>query len=182
MAQNNKFVEFFLAAYASRYQVISNGMKNVVIEAAQFHRDIINDRIESYFSRMSRMHILFLFQYLMRENYSYNFFKNAIEEAALKIALEETDNELKSYALFFLDVIAIEIGSAESFGFLLRDNASNLPIDISMALRHESENSKGRTLLLKKQDKRIRLMLRDKSLANKVREMYERPIKALQGK
>jgi hypothetical protein len=172
---------FLMAGYLTPYDVIAEGVTKIMQEAADLYVDVVSEKSLSPFSKIPRMHFLFIFQYLVRYSYSYNFFVPALEDAALAIDAGELDEEKKAYALFFLNVAYIDAGAGKSFDFLLKEHSENLPLDLSLAYRHESENIKERTALMKKQDKRMkRLLKHNKTLDQQLQKLYENPIGAIE--
>lgn len=169
---------FLLAAYATPYDVICNGITHALIESAKLYNDIISGKYpSSVFAKLPRMHLLYIMQRLMRDSYSFDFFKQALEHAALMIDSAELNDEIKCYALFFLNVAYIDLGAGESFDFLLKNHQDKLPIDLVMAYRHESKNIKTHSDIMKKQDKRIKkLFKQNKPLADYVKKMYDMPL------
>lgn len=172
--------DFYLAAYATPYDVVVDGIANIIFDAVSLYKQVVDTKSESLFSTMSRMQILYIWQYLLRNNYSYQFFKSAMEEVALRIDAGGYDEEFQIYALFFLNVIYIDIGKDQSFDFLLEHNFKNLPLDITLALSQESGNLKERSALMKKQDKRVGKMLKGNRFAlARVNDLYKKPINSL---
>ncbi len=168
---------FLMAAYSSPYDVITAAVKSAIVDAASLYKRLINGGSISALAKLPRMHVLYLFQAIIRHNYSYPFFIKALEEAALLIDAESMEDETKAYALFFLNVAYIDSGAGESFDFLFRSLGTKLPLDIMLAYRHESENTKHKNDVMKRQDKRIRKILgNDKSLVRQVTKLYENPI------
>lgn len=171
---------YMLAAYASPYRVITDGITKTAIETANLFKDIVCSRIDSPFEGFSHMSLLFLMQLLVRDSYSYEFFKNAIEEAALKIDGGQFEEDTKAYALFFLNVAYIDLGGEETFDFLLKSHSTNLPIDLALAIHHESSRVKERTTLMRKQDRRVKHLLKGNAvLKANITKMYEQPIRLL---
>lgn len=169
---------YLLAAYATPYDVISDAVSNALIEGATLFSDIVSGKFpRTPFAKLPRMHVLYLMQRVMRDSYSYDFFKEALENAALKIDSLAIDNEIKCYALFFLNVAYIDIGAGETFDFLLKNHQENMPIDLVMAYRHESQTIKEHSDLMKKQDKRIKKIFKhNRPLIDDVNKLYDKPI------
>jgi hypothetical protein len=168
---------FLLAAYTTPYEVISEGVSRAMLESAQLYRGIITLGSESPFAKMPRMHFLWLFQAILKYSYSYEFFIRALEETALVIDDTNLEELEKAYALFFTNVTYLETGAGKTFDFLLKEHSDSLPLDLALAYKHESEDIKKRTALMKKMDKRVkRLLKRESNLANTVKELYENPI------
>ena len=142
---------YLLAAYTTPYHVVEKGVRHIAVTAAELYQKIIKEGSETSFSNLPRMHLLFLLQLFIREGYSYSFFKNAIEDAALRIDDSLLDNETKAYALFFLNVAYIDIPNDknETFDFMLSRIKDALPVDLQLALGHEGKNIKERTKLMR---------------------------------
>jgi len=171
---------YYLAAYATPYNIITTGVKNSAIEAAQLFQDIKSKKIESIFSDLSPMHLLWFIQLLIRQNLSYNFFMKAMEDAVIEIDGADCDEVLKPYAIFFLNVAYMSQGGKQTFDFLLENYAENLPMELLAAFKNESEHIKGRTTLMKKQDRKINRIFRgNKTMINKMNDLFDKPIKLL---
>ena len=171
---------YLLAAYTTPYEVIEDGVRNVAVTAAKLYRKIITQGSETWFSCLPQMHVLYFLQMFIRQGYSYSFFTKAIENAALNIDDSSLEDETKAYALFFLNVAYIDIGSGgngETFDFMLERIQKTLPIDLQLALGHEGKTAKERTALMRKQDRHLRRVLpRGKALDMFNSDLYERPI------
>ncbi|MGI8668462.1 MAG: NACHT domain-containing protein [Aridibacter sp.] len=168
---------FLMAAYSSPYDVITQGVSNTIIESAKLYEKLVSGKVSIGLSRLPRMHLLWLFQALIRENYSYEFFIPALEHSALSILDEKIDDTTKMYALFFLNVAYIDSGAGKTFDFLLKDFGKSLPLDILLAYDHESKNIKSKNDLMKKQDKRIKKIFGgNRQLSKEVQKLYENPL------
>lgn len=168
---------YFLAAYASPYDMIVKGLAAVIQDAAELFNQIVERKIKSPFACLSQMHLLYLMQLIIRESYSYQFFKSAIEDVALIIEEGSHSEAVKAYALFFLNVAYIDLGGIESFDFLLERHAKGLPLDLSLAVQHESHELSARSLLMRKQDRKIRKLIKgNPSLKEQIHRMYDRPL------
>ena len=171
---------YLLAAYTTPYWVIEEGVLNVAVTAAELYRKIVAHGSELWFSYLSRMHLLYLLQMFIRQGYSYSFFTEAIEYAALVIDDSPLDDETKAYALFFLNVAYIDIsskGNEETFDFMLTRVRNVLPIDLQLALGHEGKKIKQRTKLMRKQDRYLRRIL-PKGVAREAffKDLYDRSL------
>ena len=175
---------YLLAGYASPYQTIAESLKIVMLEAAQLYLDTLYLDEDSPFVHFTQMQLLWLMQMLVRSNYSYEFFRDALESSAFAIAEHDFDvaaydSEIAAYALFLLNVTYIELKVTESFDFLLRNYTEVLPLDLSYAVRHEARKFSERTKLMRQQDRRIRKLLKNNNSANAaVDKMFGTPIRA----
>jgi hypothetical protein len=168
---------YFLAAYASPYDVVVRGLAAIIADAAELFNLIVERKIKSPFACLSQMHLLYLMQLIIRDSYSYQFFKPAIEDTALIIEDGPYSETVKAYALFFLNVAYIDLGGIESFDFLLKRHTKDLPLDLSLAIKHESRELAERSILMRRQDRRIRKLIKgSRSLSEQIRKMYDRPL------
>ena len=175
---------YLLAAYTTPYHVVEEGVRNVAVTAAKLYQKLVTRGSEMWFANLPQMHLLYLLQLFIRQCYSYSFFNKAIEDAALQIDDSTLEEKTKAYALFFLNVAYIDIPKTddreETFDFMLRRIKSELPIDLQLALRHESKDIKARTLLMRKQDRRLRRVLpRGNAYEMFIKNLYERPVNSL---
>lgn len=171
---------YMLAAYATPYNVISDAMTNVLLEAGLLFDDVVTKRVDSPFAVLSHMQLLHLMQYLLRGNYSFDFFKGALEESVVRIDDSEASAPIKAYSMYFLNSAYIELGATETFDILLKKYAQDLPLDINLLIHYETKDLKVRSDLMRKQDRKIKHILRDnKPLNHEVKILYESPIKFL---
>jgi len=171
---------YLLAAYTTPYDKISIAVTKAMEDASKLYTDIALGKITSPMAKLSRMNLLYLMQYVIRQSYSYNYFKEALEETALRIDSDFGDETIKAYALFFANVAYIELGEGDTFDFLLKNHSDNLEIDLLLAINHESENFKTRTDLMKKHDKKMRNLLKgNASLNAQVKKLYDQPIESI---
>jgi len=174
---------YLLAAYSTPYATISEGIENIMVEAAKLYLDIAEGKLETPLGDISKMTLLFIFQYLIRTHYSYEFFKDALEECALRIEDGSYDENIKMYALFFLNVTYIELGEKENFDFLLKAHFGELPLDLMLAIECESKTFTKRNELIKKQDKYVKRMFKgNPGFRFKIEEIFKKPIKLLSQK
>ena len=174
---------YLLAAYATPYRVIEDGVRDMAVTAANLYRKIVAQGSETWLSVLPQMHLLYLLQMFIRQGYSYSFFAKAIEDAALRIDDSTLEDTTKAYALFFLNVAYIDIGSGENgetFDFMLKRVRKALPVDLQLALGHEGKGTTERTALMRKQDKHLRRVLpRGSALEVLKTDLYERPVNAV---
>ena len=171
---------YMLAAYATPYEIIVDGVRLVALAAAKLFKTISEKGSELPFGRMSQMHLLYFLQLLVRQGYSVRFFADAIESAALEIDDEpNVSAEEKAYALFFLNVAYIDVKKTDNFDFMLERRKEALPMPLALALKHEAKKVK-RTTLHRKQDKFVRRLLEaNKPLSEHLENMYGMSINQL---
>ncbi|MBK8809802.1 MAG: NACHT domain-containing protein [Acidobacteria bacterium] len=170
---------FFLAAYLSPKDVARDLVKQIMKEASSFYLRIVSGKSSGALARMPRMHVLWLFQTVIRGAYSYDLFKDALEEAAIDIGSEANSPE-KLYSLFFIAATLTDITRRSDYDFLLTESGGNLPADLSFAFYHEVKDAKQKSKLMKKAEKRVRkLFLGNTFETKRIKELYENPIKVL---
>ncbi len=129
------------------------------------------------------MHLLCIFQMMLRSSYSYEFFRKAIEGAVLEIDGGDLDITTKAYALFFLNVIYIDLEGKDSFDLILKEHAKELPLSVQLAITHEGKDIKEKTVLLKRHEKAVKKAVRgNKSLQSQLDNMYDRPLRLIKNK
>lgn len=169
--------DYLLAAYTTPYEVIEDGIFEISITAAQLYQDILKKGSDIWLRDLSQMTLLSLLQVLARQGYSYSFFIEAIETAALRISESSLDEETQAYALFFLNVAYVDVGDG-SFDLMLSLIEGPLPVNLQLALSHEAKKGEIEvTKLMQKQEKHLRRIL-PKGGARKMfyRKFYERPL------
>ena len=168
---------YLLAAYATPYHLISEGVKVAAVSAAELYLAVCSQGSEGPFGRLPKMHVLYILQRIVRQGYSFDFLERAIEDAALEIHEDDTlSSETRAYALFFLNVTMIKLDPSKNFDFLLERYSRELPLELQLAVRHESAGMK-LSSLVKKQDKQLQRSLRaNKPLRAYIRNMYEQPV------
>ena len=171
---------FFMAAFQTEYKVINDGVRKIIIETAHFYKDILQHNVKTDLEQFPEMHLLCFFQQVMRQCYSYSFFSEAIESAAIEIANSDEDDDVKAYALFFLNVIFIDMQKKTSFDWLLKGYAKILPLSVQLGITHEGDRLKERSALMRRQDRALRQAVNDsRSLSSALENMYGRPIRSL---
>lgn len=175
---------FLLAGFATPYENIENGIRSVMVGAAEYYDEIQTGKIKSPLRSCSEMQLLWMFQLIVRNCYSYSFFLSAIENAALHIGTDpKLPDKIKAYALFFLNVTYIETGGKDGFDFILKDYAKLLPLSVQIGISTEAKKLDTKTALMKRQDKAIRNSLKNsRQMHALVGSMYERPLSHILGK
>ena len=173
---------YLLASYTSPYRVVEDAIAQTVIDAAMLYKRVISGESRNPFGQMTPMSILYILQLLIRDAYSYVFFKPAIQTAALTVDESQNPDDIKAYAIFFLDVMGIELGEANQFEFLLDNYANKMPLDLTMAIYCESKNLSDRSKIIRKQLHRVKDMLKgNKSIQSRVKALFENPISEKKG-
>ncbi len=149
--------DYLLAGYASPYHIVKDNLHMVFITVAKFYDDIINKRIVLTFSALPEAQLLWLFQLITREKYSYSFFINALDDACYKIeAMSEIDNNIKAITLFLIGCIKLELKMPDPFDFLIQFHEKDIPIAAKLIVYHEADDISEKSQLLKKLTKKVK--------------------------
>ncbi len=168
---------YCLAAYATPYEVVSLGVRQTMTDLALHYLDIVTQKIDSPLAALSRMQLLYLFQFVTREWFGYGFFLRAFEESALEIDYGSLTNVQKAYALFFVAVANLEAGKKKPFDFLVDKYSAMLPIELTLAVQLVAKDAKDLDRVLKKQERRLRRAFEaDPDLKTRVKDLFETPV------
>lgn len=170
--------EYLLAGFASPYTTIIDALKTIAIEAASLYLDIANNRAGTMLSRYSKMDLLCIYQMLMRECYSYSYFRRGIEQAVCDLACDKSlDKETLTHALFLLNVTYNKLGGEKAFDLMLEVLDCDLPVEIELAIGHETDRSNRLTALVRRQRRKFRKQVKgNKRLLEQINALYRRPI------
>lgn len=180
--------KFLLAGYLTPYEEIENALAETYTEAAILYREILREKPDTPLTTLSTVHLLWLFQAIMRHSYAYRYFEDALNVAGLKIDDAEHAPEVKATALFFINVTLVTLGTTNNLDFLLKKYFEELPFDIMIATRLETraltdgaaKSSSKHSTLMRKQDKRLTKLLKgNESLKAALGSLYDVPIRDL---
>lgn len=168
---------YLLAGFSSPYEVVDENLHKIMLEAAEFYLQIIKKHIETPFVSLPEIHILCLFQYIIRESYGYSFFKDAIDAINIKIVDSSHSDDIKLYALFFTGVTAMELSYEDPFDFLLAEYGDKLPIQLKLGISHESEKLQHLSTYVKRNLKKLKQLAKaSKSTRNLIESLYKEPL------
>ena len=174
--------DYFLAGYATPYEVIKENLYKLIIEATDLYFDIINNKTKTPFQSWPEMAILYIFHAFMRTSYSYEFFNKALEQAIVEILADKhLSDDVKVYSMYFISVIYIELKLPNPFGGLLENFGDNIPLPIQFAIKYEDEQILQHSAILKKQQKNLMRKLKgsrykDPELSNYVKDLFQLPV------
>jgi hypothetical protein len=184
--------DYILAGYQTEYSLVEDNLYKLFIEAASLYQRVRRGDTKTKLTELPEMHLLWLFQRLIRQCYDYDFLHRSISTTILKIEGENIDSELKFYALFFASCFSAQLGDPAGFEFIIKTYPTEkVPLPISLALKIETQLKKdfSKLPLVKKHDKRLQRLLsstefdstmkrRETSSVNsKLDDLFERPIK-----
>lgn len=188
--------DYSLAGYQTEYSIVENNLYKLFIEAAMLYRDIRQNKTKSKLVDLPEMHLLWLFQRIIRHCYNYDYLRRAINITILSIDSADIDHEDKLYALFFAACFASGLNDSSGFEFLLKTYpVDSLPLQLSIAIDLENKTNKdfAKLPLVKSHEKRLRSLLWPQShgktsrppvkaaqtsgTEQRLTELFERPIR-----
>lgn len=126
---------FLMAGYHTPYRIIENNLDKIMVETSILFRDIINSTNGnfSFFSSASELFILWLFQSLIDDFYSYKFFKKAIMKSFTSLIDYKDDDEIRAYSMLFLSVISLRLDDTKVIYQFIEEDNIPIPIQIIIA-------------------------------------------------
>lgn len=172
--------QYILAAITTPYDVAEGNLAGLLLEAAQLYLDLIKDPAKYNLGKMTEIEFLYVFQYVVRKSYGYEYFARALDQATIEIADCIAENDVKMYALFFAAVVGLDLESTGPVDFLLKNYKTiEIPLAISVGIRCENDAFKAnqRSPLMKRHQKLSRKILRqNRALADEARRIFDVPL------
>lgn len=133
---------FLMAGYHTPYRIIENNLDKIMIEISALFKDIINSANGnfSFFSSASELFILWLFQSLIDDFYSYNFFKKAITKSFSNLIGYKGDSEIRAYSMLFLSIISLRLDTTEVLELFFEEYKDNMPIPIQIIIAYHVDD------------------------------------------
>lgn len=184
--------DYALAGYETEYSVVEDNFFKLFISAAKLYQRVRRGDTKTKLGNLSEMHLLWLFQRLIRTCYDYEFLRRAIPHTIDKIANANISHEDRCFALFFAACFASELNDASGFSYLIENvPIEMMPVPIALSINIEAKARKdvARLPLVKAHEKRLLKMLkpsvhakhlkqRDASATDKlINELFDRPLR-----
>ena len=133
---------FLMAGYHTPYKIIEDNLDKIMIETSILFRDIINSTNGNFgfFSSASELFILWLFQSLIDDFYSYKFFKKAIMKSFTSLIDYKDDDEIRAYSMLFLSVISLRLDITEVLELFFEEYKDNMPIPIQIIIAYHVDD------------------------------------------
>jgi hypothetical protein len=175
---------YLLAGVTTPYRITEEYLYKLMLEAGNLYIDIRNGALTQGLAKLSEGQLLWLFQYLIRQSYSFRYFAKALESSVLRILDDNADSEVKAYALLFLSLVGLDLDEPDAMDLLLKDfGVANLPLAASWAAKCEIESYKAgqKSPLMKKHQKKLkRLAKAEQAIAQELRDIFEVPLERRQ--
>lgn len=158
-----------LAAFMSPYKDVAKYLERIIYDAADLYILVIENKSKTQFSKFSELHFTWIMQAIIRSNYSYEYFSNAIEDVGISVAENsEISDQKKALALFYLSLIGIDLGNTQICDLLTEKHLGALAPAAIFGLRYElNATEEDRKILLKKQIGRVTKVLKSSYRFNK---------------
>ncbi|MEX0618558.1 MAG: hypothetical protein WDZ76_04590 [Pseudohongiellaceae bacterium] len=171
--------QFLLAGFESPSDAIDEGVYCAFNEVVEFYLEIIEKKEGTFFTQFSKMQLLGIFRNIMKDTYSFLFFKNSINNLIVKICSSDKKTINNSYILFLADLASSELGGEVVFDDLVELYKDDLPLEVQLAIFHETRNNvKLLSSPIKKLEKRMRKHGKSsRAFRNQIESLYDQPIK-----
>lgn len=166
---------FLLAAYNTPYDSIQNVVNEMLKSSGCLYLKLQKDASFPLLN-YAEMNFLWFFQMVMRDCYSYNFLKRAIEEYLVEMDTNNM-NDADKYTLFFISMIRASLKIEEPMDFLFAFRAK-LPVQIQLGLFHEVKSEKNMSENAKVFMKKMGNKLKKGAFAEKsfLKTLYKTPL------
>lgn len=167
---------FLLAAYLTPYTHIAKGVESSYAEAAKYLSETFSGNIQSPLSSLTKMHALFIITRCLNDGFKYDYFKNALADAAMELSYTKDPSEESFIKLFLLRNSCLALGEETAFDDLLEAHADEMPIYLRLAIQHESEGDRESVLTNKFNKKLTKQLKSSGSTRELINKLYHIPI------
>lgn len=175
---------YYLAAFSTEYSLVREELYKVFLEAAQLYLSALENPQDTAFKKLTIIQILFIFQFVIRNGYAFDFFANALEDAARDLTRADVPNAERIYACFFLSATCMELGKDNAVDVLVEHfDLGELPLPVRLGISQEAKQyAKKRQIpaALKKHNKKFRQMRRrNKGVRDKLDHYFDTSLQRL---
>ncbi|HHR6439334.1 TPA: NACHT domain-containing protein [Providencia alcalifaciens] len=169
---------FLLAAYLTPYNKIKEGIYDAFIEAGKLLEDTLNGNTDTPLSNLTPMSLLCIFTKCLNNNYSYDFFREALEYSSLTISESKEVGMYINYAKYFISSCLNELGDSEAFDELILNK--DLNILITLGVRHAILDSNNTSKSVDKFIKRhFKTVKKNKVMKDYIFSLYDKSTQEL---
>lgn len=169
---------FYLASYLTPYNKITKGVLNSYIDAGKLYVDIISGNTDVPLKQFSPVALLCIFTKCLSNNYSYDFFKSALEDLSVAIDNEQEIGKHMDYAKFFIASTLNELGDKNAFDELISKN--NLDILINLGITHVTDDTGVISVAVDKYLKKFNKKMRtNHDMSGYISSLYDKPTSEL---
>lgn len=165
-----------LSASLTPYDTIKKHVCTLIKEGARLYYDISSKNIKSPFSSWPQAPLVMLFLLVLRDSYSYEFFRDSIESAFID-CYEGKNRKYEVYELFFISMIGIELGRSDLLDDFINRFKNTLPFPFQFIIQYEGEKFENKSKILKKQIRNFKKnMKKDSQRKNIMNKLLNEPI------
>lgn len=169
---------FYLASYLTPYNKITKGVFSSYIDAGKLYVDILKGNTDIPLKEFSPVALLCIFTKCLSNNYSYEFFKSALEDLSVKIEQYEEIGEHIDYARFFIASTLNDLGDKSAFDSLVENN--KLGVLINLGITHVTDDSGLLSTTVDKYLKKFNKKVRSNhDMSNYISKLYDESTGAL---
>ncbi|MDT3525415.1 hypothetical protein ROM83_15605 [Cronobacter sakazakii] len=169
---------FYLASYLTPYNKITKGVLSSYIDAGKLYVDILKGNTDIPLKDFSPVALLCIFTKCLSNNYSYEFFKSALEDLSVQIEQHEEIGEHIDYARFFIASTLNELGDKNAFDNLVENK--QLGILINLGITHVTEDSGLLSTTVDKYLKKFNKRTRNNhDMSNYISRLYDEPTESI---
>lgn len=169
---------FYLASYLTPYNKITKGVLSSYIDAGKLYVDILKGNTDIPLKEFSPVALLCIFTKCLSNNYSYEFFKSALEDLSVQIEQHEEIGEHIDYARFFIASTLNDLGDKSAFDSLVENN--KLGVLINLGITHVTDDSGLLSTTVDKYLKKFNKKVRSNhDMSNYISKLYDESTGAL---
>ena len=182
---------YIMAGWTAPYRIVEENLGELLIKGASVFLNLRDETTEPVVENLTEVQLLYIIQAMIREQYSYNHFKEAIDYAVLNILDWQQgsgNQEAGYYALLLAALIGNDIEEEEPLRILIEETRIHrLPAALALGLNLEGQTDSSTTERFKKLFKTHKRRLtkainRDASLRGYIRNQALVPLKVVRNR
>ncbi|MDX7762018.1 tRNA (adenosine(37)-N6)-threonylcarbamoyltransferase complex ATPase subunit type 1 TsaE [Aeromonas caviae] len=130
---------FFLAAYLTPYETITNGVKASFADAANLFKELLEGRTDTALEVLPPVAALCIFTRCLGNNYSFEYFEKALKKTVHDLPVGSYMDFEIQVEKFFISSILNELGDKNAFNCLVE--CKNLNPLIALGIAHVTEET-----------------------------------------
>lgn len=167
--------QYLLAAYLTPYESIKTGVETNFRKAAELIDEAFKG--DTPLSKLPPMQLIYSVTHGLAYSFGYEYFQDAIQEAACKILSTENPSDTDLVQLFLLNSTHGYLGSNDAFDNLVVEHFKELPEYLQLGVYHISEDFKLNSSVTKKYVKKMQKSFKARgNVQELMKHLYETPI------
>ncbi|WP_124094362.1 NACHT domain-containing protein [Burkholderia gladioli] len=135
----SQFGGFLMAAYQTPYTKIEQALYRSLRDSAIRYQSVTDGEHHEWLSKFPELQILALFTYFVRQSYSYDFFKPALNNAKVEAELDTDLSEPQRIVLIFLvDTVLSSLNDSTAFESLVDRHEAHLGWAVRLGIQYSS--------------------------------------------